>query len=58
MDVRKENQYEKEQEIELLLTENLNKTHTLVSKAPIRTEKVKIIVSGGENLENESVGTF
>ena len=58
MDVRKENQYEKEQEIELLLTENLNKTHTLVSKAPIRTEKVKIIVSGGENLENKSGGTY
>ena len=58
MDVRKENQYEKEQEIELLLTENLNKTHTLVSKAPIRTEKVKIIVSGGENLENKCGGTY
>ena len=58
MDVRSENQDEKEEEIQLMLTENLNKTHPLVSKAPIRTEKVKIIVSGGENLENKSGGTY
>ena len=45
MDVRRENQDEKEEEIQLMLTENLNKTHPLVSKSPIRTEKVKIIVS-------------
>ena len=58
MNVRTENRDEKEEEIQHLLTENLNKTHPLVSKAPIRTEKVKIIVSGGENLENKSGGTY
>ena len=58
MDVRRENQNEKEEEIQLMLTENLNKTHPLVSKVPIRTEKVKIIVSGGENLEKKSGGTY
>ena len=54
MEVRRENQDEKEEEIQLMLTENLNKTHPLVSKSPIRTEKVKIIVSGGE----KSGGTY
>ena len=58
MDVRTDNRDEKEEEIQLMLTENLNKTHPLVSKVPIRTEKVKIIVSGGENLENKSGGTY
>ena len=55
MDVRRKDQDEKEEEIQLMLTENLNKKHPLVSKVPIRTEKVKIIVSGGEN---KSGGTY
>ena len=58
MDVRREKHDEKEEEIQLMLTENLNKKHLSVPKGPIRTEKVKIIVSGGENLEKKSGGTY
>lgn len=57
MDVRRENQDEKKDEIQLLLTENLNKTQqpSSISKFPIRTEKIKIVVSAGEN---KSSGTY